>query len=188
MSDTTPEAITHWLRRAAAGDDSAMAQLAPLVYDSLRRIAARRLAQEGGASTWSPTELVNEAFVQLLGREPVDWRDRRHFYAYAATAMRNILVDTARRRTARKRGGGVAAMELEHVAAASDDAALALIRLDDALHALARVNARAARVVELRYFAGLSIADTAQALETSERSVVRDWELARALIAGLVQD
>ena len=182
MSDTTPEAITHWLRRAAAGDDSAMAQLAPLVYDSLRRIAARRLAQEGGASTWSPTELVNEAFVQLLGREPVDWRDRRHFYAYAATAMRNILVDTARRRTARKRGGGVAAMELEHVAAASDDAALALIRLDDALHALARVNARAARVVELRYFAGLSLEQTAQALGVARRTVDRDWEFARAFL------
>lgn len=187
MSDTSPEAITHWLHRAAAGDDDAMARLAPLVYDSLRRIAARRLAQEAAGSTWSPTELVNEAFVQLLGREPVDWRDRRHFYAYAATAMRNILVDAARRRSARKRGGGLPDVEIDVDAIASDDAAEALIRLDDALHALAQVNPRAARVVELRYFGGLSVIDTAHALETSERSVTRDWELARALIAGLVQ-
>ena len=152
----------------------------PLVYDELRRLAHRQLRREASGHTLGTTALVHEAYLRLAAQAPGAWRDRPHFLALAATAMRRILVDHARRHGAHKRGAGARRVPIENVESlAAEDRAELLVALDDALSRLAALDARQARVVECRFFGGLTEDETAQALGVGLRTVKRDWAKAR---------
>jgi RNA polymerase sigma factor (TIGR02999 family) len=172
--------VTHLLDAAAAGDRHAAADLLPLVYDELRKLAAARIAAEGPGQTLQATALVHEAYLRLVGgEEPRDWNGRGHFFAAAAEAMRRILVDNARRKQADKHGGDRVRVDLPEGLAAegrSDD----LVALDEALTRLEGHDPDAARLVKLRYFAGLSHQDAAEAIGISRGAADRLWALARA--------
>ena len=162
------------------GDQAALEQLIPLVHGELRRIARGCLRQERPDHTLQATALVNEAFLRLVDVRQVSWRDRAHFLAMAARLMRRILVDFARTRHAAKRGGDAVRVSLAEAHGLADRPGHDLVALDEALSALAVRDARKARVVELRFFAGLSVEETALVLEVSRDTVLRDWRLARA--------
>lgn len=172
--------ITRLLQAHHGGDREAFDALVPLVYERLRRIARGQIRRGGRGRTLDTTSLVHEAYVQLVDETGVDWQDRGHFFAISARAMRRILVDYARERTALKRGGGLPDLTLEpgrHGVAGQAEEVLAV---DRALDGLAEFNERLARVVECRYFAGMTEEETAQALGSSLRTVQRDWARARA--------
>lgn len=179
MDDPTHDELTQILARASEGDDSAVAQAASAVYEELREIAARELRGERPDQTLRTTALVNEAFIRLVGQREVEWESRRHFLGTAARAMRSILVDHARARKALKRGGDRKRAPLDDVVDAIQMEQVDLLALDEALAKLEAVAERKARVVELRYFAGLTIAETAQTLGVSTGTVENDWEFAR---------
>jgi RNA polymerase sigma factor (TIGR02999 family) len=172
--------ITALLHAHAAGESGALERLLASVYDELRRIARGRLSRERNGHTLSPTELVHEAWLKLLPVERVDWRDRAHFYAIASRAMRNVLIDYAERRGAAKRGGGAVAVTLDEGAGAIDQSLDELIALSAALGRLEEMEPRQAQVVECRFFGGLSLDETAEALGISAATVSRDWTFARA--------
>jgi RNA polymerase sigma factor (TIGR02999 family) len=179
--------ITVLLRAWRAGDPSALERLTPLVYGELRRLAYTFMRQERPDHTLQATALVNEAYLRLVDIRAVDWQDRAHFMAIAAQTMRRVLVDAARARAAEKRGGdmeradrGASGVDLDSMPAPGTDRALELCALDDALDALARMDARRAKVIELRFFGGLTVEETAEILQISPQSVMRDWKLARA--------
>jgi RNA polymerase sigma factor (TIGR02999 family) len=178
--------ITHLLRAWANGDSTALDRLTPLVYDQLRRLAHRDMRNEPTGHPLQSTALVHEAYVRLASGDTVDWRDRRHFFAVAARVMRRVLVDAARERDALKRGGGVehvnryTTIDFDTLPALSDDRSAEVCALDEALEMLARLDPRRAQVVELRFFGGLSVVETADALDVSPQTVMRDWRLARA--------
>jgi len=172
--------ITALLRAHAAGDTDALDQLLPRVYDELRSIARGRLRRERPDHTLAPTEVVHEAFLKLLPVDHVDWQNRAHFFAIASRAMRNVLVDHAARRGAAKRGGKWRSVPLDDVPAADEHTVEHLLELSEALERLAQLNERQARVVECRFFGGLSLEETAEALGTSPARVSRDWTVARA--------
>jgi RNA polymerase sigma factor (TIGR02999 family) len=162
------------------GDADAFNALLPLVERELHHIARRCLAGERSGQTLQPTALVNEAYIRLVDMQRVDWRNRAHFLAMAARVMRRVLVDAARSRRANKRGGqAVRVTFVEALPVAADDQP-ELIALDDALQALARVDARKTKVIELRFFGGLSVEETAMVLGVSADTVLRDWRLAKA--------
>jgi RNA polymerase sigma-70 factor, ECF subfamily len=175
--------ITHLLQAWASGDQVALDRLAPAVYEELRRVARRQMRREHPGNTLQTTALVNEAFLRLVGGANVAWRDRIHFFAVSAQLMRRILVDAARARMREKRGGLAPHMNLNEEMDAAPERAASLIKLNDALDALAVFDPRKARVVELRYFGGLSVEEAAEALEISPQSVMRDWRLARVWLA-----
>lgn len=175
-----PDDVTRRLNARSDATGEAGRDLPSLVYHQLKQLAHRQLRRESGEPTLSTTALVHEAWLQI-GDSGV-WQNRNHFYRYAATAMRHILVDAARRRLADKRGSGAPHIDLATCDAVVAGAAEDMIGLDRALEGLARDHAQLAEVVELRFFAGLSVADTAQVLGISERSVVRSWRMARAMI------
>ena len=177
---TTP---TELLSRAAGGDPHATSELMPLVYDELRRLAASYFRRERPGQTLQATALVHEAYVRLIGEKAHNWQNRTHFLAIAALSMRQILVQRARARRAAKRGGDPARITLDdQLMAAPGRGAdeIDLVALDAALDRLAALNERQARIVELRYFGGLSVEEAAEALEISPATVKRDWTLARA--------
>lgn len=175
------EGLTQWLVRLREGDDDALDRLLPLVYDELRRLARALLRNEKPGHTLGATALVHEAYMRLAQREIIDPKDRSHFFAIAAQAMRRVLIDHARSRGAQKRGSGQVALSLEHAGALlSDDGSSELLIIDEALERLARANPRAAQVVERRFFAGLTLEETAASLGLSTKTVQRDWILARA--------
>lgn len=182
MTDRDPAQteITSLLHAHAAGDAAALGQLLPRVYGELRRIARLRLRRERSAHTLAPTDLVHEAYLKLLPVERVDWRSRAHFFAIASRAMRNVLVDHAVRRGAAKRGAGATLLAIEDHDAAAVQPLDDLIALGEALTRLEQLDARQARVVECRFFGGLSLEETAEALDTSPATVSRDWTFARA--------
>ena len=176
---TQPSEVTQLLLAWGQGDASAHEELMPLVYDELRRLAAIHLRREREAITFQPTALVHEAFLRLVGESAIGWQNRRHFFALAAQAMRRVLVDHARARYSLKRGGGAERITLvEDASWGQEDASL--LDLEEALCALEEMDPRLARLVELRYFAGLTIEETAAAMDTSPATVKRDWTLARA--------
>lgn len=156
-------------------------RLAHLVLDDLHRIAEMAMRREHEGHTWQPTELVNEAFLRLLSGTPVSYTDRAHFFAIAAQTIRRLLVEHARRRRAAKRDAGVR-ITLDEQLVGTDGPSLDLIALDDALQGLERVAPRQARVVELRYFGGLSVEETAEVMVSSPATVKRDWSFARAFL------
>ena len=179
MLDSTATPVTELLVRWRAGDPGALQALMPLVYDEMRRLAHRYLRRERPGHTLQSTALVHEAFVRLTGNAPPQWEDRAHFFGIAAHLMRQILVEYARSRNAGKRGGAAIRLALDNVEEPSAKPDLDIVALDDALNDLARVDPQQSRVVELRFFSGLSIEDTAQVLGISESTVKRDWNTAR---------
>jgi len=180
--------LTRSLQEWSNGDASALERLTPLVYDELHRLAHQKLARLANRDVMQPSALVNEAFVRLLTGAPVDWSSRAHFYAHTAVLMRRILIDFARERQAAKRGGG-AEMYVSGFwdVASPDSPQLDFLDLNCALDELAQVDARLARVVELRYFGGLSVGETAEVLQTSDATVVRGWRTARAWLFNRLQ-
>lgn len=172
--------VTTLLQAHAAGEADALAELLPRVYEELRRIAAGRLRHERPGHTLSPTDLVHEAFLKLVPLRGLEMRERAHFHAVAARAMRQVLIDHAERRNALKRGGGLAPVTLLEDVAARDQSLDDLIALGRALESLERLDERQARVVECRFFGGLSLEETAAALGISHATVSRDWTFARA--------
>ena len=173
-------ALSHTLDGVARGDGDALDRLLPVVYAELRRLAARYLKGERAGHTLQPTALAHEAYLRLVGQRDAGWQGRSHFLGVAARAMRSVLVDHARRRKALKRGGGETPISLDATVIVAGSLPVAFDDLDRALDDLAKLSERQARVVELRYFAGLTIEETAEVLGISPVTVKRDWALARA--------
>ena len=171
--------VTELLLAWGGGDRSALDELAPLVLQELRRLARLQMRGERHNHTLQTTALVNEAFIRLIDLRRIRWQDRAHFLALSARLMRRILVDYARSRNYQKRGGSAATVTLDDVVVASPERGADLVALDDALEDLARVDARKSQVVELRFFGGLSVEETAEALQVSPETVLRDWRLAK---------
>ncbi|HEX8566884.1 MAG TPA: sigma-70 family RNA polymerase sigma factor [Pyrinomonadaceae bacterium] len=173
--------ITLLLKEWSDGRREALDALMPLIYEELRRQAARYLKKERGNHTLQTTALINEAYLKLIDQREVVWQNRAHFFAIAAQAMRRILVDYARERHREKRGGAAENLPLdEALTIVSPEKSVDLVALDDALNRLAKFDARQARIVELRYFSGLSIDETAEILGVSNVTVRRDWDLAKS--------
>jgi RNA polymerase sigma factor (TIGR02999 family) len=181
-----PSPVTRRLREVRAGEDGAFEGLISLLYDDLRLLAARHLDRDAAHRTLSPTGLVHEAYLRLARRDGLDWEDRSHFFAACSVVMRNIVIDFARSRSARKRGGNAVRLTLLEEEIAIDDQAEELLALDRALDRLAPYGERLRRVVECRFFAGLTEPESAEALGVSERTVRRDWVKARALLSELL--
>lgn len=182
--DSAPRDITGLLLAWRAGDQGAKDQLMRLVYDELKRQAARAMRHEDVAHTLQPTALVNEAYLRLVDQTRIEWRNRAQFFGVAAEVMRRILVDHARNRLAEKRGGGVAPVSLNDALHAGGQSGgvdgMEVLLLHEAIERLSVFDPVQARIIELRYFAGLSIEDTADALGTSISTVKREWKIARA--------
>jgi RNA polymerase sigma factor (TIGR02999 family) len=172
--------ITRLLHACADGDDQAFQQLIPLVYGELRRIARRQLRRDRQSWTLNTTGLVHEAYLKLVDHTQLEWRNRSHFYAVAARAMRQVVVDSARKRCTRRRGWNTLHLALDQADPAVASQAEVFVALDQALENLAVIDERLVRVVECRFFAGYSESETAEALATSLRTVQRDWKRARA--------
>ena len=177
---TETEGVTELLRGWSAGDDEAGARLISLIYDELRRLAGKQLAMERPDHTLQPTALVHEAYLRLVDQERVQWKNRAQFLGVAAQVMRRILVDYARAHMAAKRGGGAECLSLDDVEIPIQCRAAEVLALDAALSELARVDERKSRVVELRFFGGLSVEETAGAMEINPATVRRDWTFAKA--------
>jgi RNA polymerase sigma factor (TIGR02999 family) len=172
--------VTRLLAEWADGDRNALEQLTPLVHAELRRLAARQLRNEAPGHTLQPTALVNEAFLRLCGSAPAEWKDRAHFFGVCAGMMRHILTDHARARLRAKRGAGAIHVPLDEALTVVRDERVDHAALDDALRALEAVDPRKGRIVELRYFAGLGIEETAALLNLSAMTVRREWTRAKA--------
>lgn len=179
MTSST-ENVTRLLSAWQAGDEEALERLLPLVYDDLRRIADRRLAGERAGHTLQATALVHEAYLRLVDHDRIQWQGRAHFLALAATTMRRILVDHARKQRAAKRGGDAVTLTLDEDLAGGREPEVDLVALDQALERLAAEEPRQARVVELRFFGGLTVRETAEVLDVSPATVKLDWSVARA--------
>jgi len=172
--------VTQLLIDWSNGDENALQQLIPLVHEELRRVARRHMAHERAEHTLQATALVNEAYMRLVDVQRVKWQNRAHFFAMSARLMRRILVDFARSRRYQKRGGGAQKVTLDEALVVSPEPGSDLVRLDEVLTALAAVDSRKAQVVEMRFFGGLSVEETAEALHVSRDTVMRDWKLAKA--------
>jgi RNA polymerase sigma-70 factor (ECF subfamily) len=180
MTKPSPHEVTQLLQAWSNGDQEALDKLAPLVYEELHRLARRYMSHERPGHTLQTTALVNEAYLRIVNWKNVRWQNRAHFFAVAAQMMRRILVDFARARTYEKRGGQARRVSLSEAANVSGERGEDLIALDDALQSLARLDPRKSRIVELRFFGGLSVEETAEVLKISTRTVMRDWGLAQA--------
>ena len=177
--DQSSHEVTQLLRDWSGGDIDAAERLMPLVYEELRRLARNYLRRERSDHTLQPTALVNEAYLKLVDQSRVSWQDRHHFYGIAAQMMRRILVDHARAHAAEKRGGPLGKVSLEEANVPTGERAAELVELDDALQKLTEVFPRKGRVVELRFFGGFSVEETAQILSVSDKTVMREWESAK---------
>jgi RNA polymerase sigma-70 factor (ECF subfamily) len=177
---TTPGQVRALLDDLQKGDPAAASRLLPLVYRELRRLAAHYMRGEKPGQTIQPTELVHEAYLRLVGQERIEWQGKTHFLAVAATLMRRILVDRARRKMAERHGGGREKIELQEALVFSPEKSKDMIALDDALKRLEEMSPRQGRVVELRFFGGLEMEDIAKLEGVSLRTVKQDWSLARA--------
>lgn len=178
----TPEEVTALLQGAGSGDRETLDRLLPLVYEELRRVARVHLATERAGHTLNTTALVHETYLKLVDQTRVAWADRAHFFAVASIAMRRILVDHARRRSTKKRGGDHIRVPLDATELSVEDRAHALIELDQALNRLAEVDKRLCRVVECRFFGGLTEEEAAEVLGVSSRTVRSDWAIAKGLL------
>jgi RNA polymerase sigma factor (TIGR02999 family) len=181
MPDQQPStSVTVLLAKARSGDSSALADVFPLIYDELRRLAQQQLRREPDGHTLSPTALVHEAYMRLIDYSRLEWTGRAHFMAVASTAMRRILVDHARGHRSAKRGGMLKRVNIEDVELGTEDRAELLIAIDDALGRLKEIDARQAQVVECRFFGGMTEEETAEALGMGLRTVKRDWAKAKS--------
>jgi len=175
-----PRDITRLLVAWNNGDEAALEELTPLVYEELHRLARRYMGRERSGHTLQTSALVNEAYLRLIDWKNVRWQNRAHFFAVSAQLMRRILVDFARANAYAKRGGGALHLDLDEVAVVSPDPGTDIVALDEALTSLAALSPRQSQVVELRFFGGLSLEETAEVLKVSVGTVRRDWSLARA--------
>ncbi|MFN0122415.1 MAG: sigma-70 family RNA polymerase sigma factor [Blastocatellia bacterium] len=178
--DTSLQPISQLLQRWSQGDRAALDELTPMVYDELHRIAHRYIAQQAPGHTLQTTALLHEAYLRLVGQEEKHWENRAHFFGVAAQAMRHILVDHARTNLRAKRGGGAVRLSLDEALTLGPQQSAELVALHDALTELAKFDERQCRVVELRFFGGLTEPDIAAVLQISQRTVSSDWRLARA--------
>ena len=180
MGSPANHEVTRLLKAWSAGDEEVLEKLMPLVYRQLHQIAKRYMGRERSGHTLQTTALVNEAYLRLVDCAEVDWQDRAHFFAISANLMRRILIDFARSRGYLKRGGDAVHIPLDEIPSAGDKAAgVDLVALDDALNALAAVDQRKSKIVELKFFGGLSVEETAEVLHVSTDTVMRDWRLAK---------
>jgi RNA polymerase sigma factor (TIGR02999 family) len=180
MTSPTPGTVTRLLEAARGGDRDALATLLPVVYDELRRLAAGYMRHERSDHTLQPTALVHEAYVRLVGETDLAWQNRAHFFGMAAQAMRSILVDHARAHAALKREGGRVKVAVSEEMVASAEPAIDFLALDEALRRLALMDEQQARIVELRFFAGLTVEETSEVMRLSPTTVKREWRTARA--------
>ena len=180
LSPSKPHEITELLEQWSGGNQAALDQLYPLVYEELRRLARSYMRREPKGHTLQTTALINEAYVRLVDQHSVRWQNRSHFFAISAQIMRRILVDHARQHLQAKRGGGAKRISLDEVMIVAKERSEEVLMLDEALANLARLDPRRSQVVELRYFAGLNNSEIASVLKISENTVMRDWNLARA--------
>ncbi|WP_204101513.1 sigma-70 family RNA polymerase sigma factor [Occallatibacter savannae] len=179
MAAIPPQPVTELLARWSKGDADAQEALIPLVYEELRRIARRSLSSQSAGHTLQPTALVHEAYLRLAKNQPVEWQNRAHFFALAARMMRQILVDHARKHAALKRGSNPITVAADDLPASSTAPNLDLMALDDAMERLAKLDPRQCRIVELRFFGGLSIDETAEVEKISPATTKREWATAR---------
>lgn len=184
MGEESLPGVTTLLQQAQGGDRSALDELLPLVYKELKRIAGRQLANERRGHTLQATALVHEAYLRLVDQHSVDWRNRAHFFSIAAEMMRRILVNHAINRRAQKRGSGETLLSLDEAVKLPDKQELDLILLDETLNRLAELDPMQARIVELRFFAGLSNEEVAAVLNVSDSTVKREWRSAKAWLAA----
>ena len=184
----TSSPVTEWLVAWSAGDETALERLVPVVHAELRRLARREMRRERAGHTLQTTALVNEAYLRLVDVSGVTWASRAHFFAMSARIMRRILIDHARSRRYLKRGGGTRVVSFEEGLTVADEGGADLVALDDALKALARLDERKSRVVELRFFGGLSVEETAAALGVSESTVLREWRFAKSWLLKELAD
>ena len=180
MTGPSGSDITQLLRAWNGGDESALEKLMPIVYGELHRMARRYMAHESPDHTLQTSALVNEAYLRLVDAANANWQNRVHFFAVSAQAMRRILVDWARSRGALKRGGDVRPLQLDDALAVTEEQPVGLVALDDALKALAAMDPRKSQVVELHFFGGLNLEETAEVLKVSSDTVLRDWKLAKS--------
>jgi RNA polymerase sigma factor (TIGR02999 family) len=178
-ADVPSHDVTRLLVRWKDGDEAALQQLVPIVHEELRRLARRQMARERPGHTLQPTALVNEAYLRLVNLKQIQWQDRAHFFAMGARLMRRVLVDFARSHGYQKRGGGATPVSFTEALDVAEGQATDVVALNDALEALADVDERKCRVVELRYFGGLSVEETAEVLNVSRETVKRDWTFAK---------
>jgi RNA polymerase sigma factor (TIGR02999 family) len=181
-----PSPVTQLIAAVRAGEGDAIDRLFEVVYEDLKRRAHAQLS--GSARTLDTTALVHEAYLKLSGSARRDWVDAQHFFRVAARAMRQIVIDRARSRLRAKRGGGQVLVDLDRIEVGADSAAEQIVALDDAISRLSRQDPRLAAVVELRFFGGMSVEETARSLDVSERTVKRDWRLARAFLHGVLTE
>jgi RNA polymerase sigma factor (TIGR02999 family) len=180
--------VTRMLRAASEGDSKASADLLPLVYDELRRLARSQMAKTPPGNTLQPTALVHEAYMRLVGSDEPGWDNRGHFFAAAAKAMRQILVEQARRKGSQKRGGGRKRVDVDDVEPVIDPPSADMLALHEALEQLEQVDPRQGEIVMLRYFAGLTTEEAAAALGISTRTVEREWRFARSYLSSQLAD
>ena len=180
MTTPSPQEVTRLLIKWGQGDEAALEQLIPLVHEELRRLARLQMGRERPGHTLQASALVNEAYLRLIDVHQIQWQNRTHFLAMSARLMRRILVDFARSKGYRKRGGGAQRVTFDEALVVSNERGGELVALDDALVALAAVDPRKSQVVEMRFFGGLSVEETAEALHVSVDTVMRDWKLAKA--------
>jgi len=179
MAAVSPHSVTNLLLAWNKGDEAALENLIPIIHQELRRIAKHYLNRERSGHTLETSGLVNEAYLRLVGMEKVPWQNRAHFFAVTARLMRRILVDHARSHQYQKRSGAFRKVSLDEALVVSQDRSSELVALDDALNALSKIDPRKAQVVELRFFGGLSVNETAEVLKVSRETVIRDWKLAK---------
>ncbi len=179
MTEVSQHEVTQLLRAWSEGDEAALNRLIPLVHGELRQLAHRYMAQERPDHTLQTTALINEAYIRLIDYRQRPWQNRAHLFAISAQLMRRILVDFARSRGSRKRGGGAQRVSLDEALVVSPELGEDLMALDDALKTLAEVDSRKSQVVELRFFGGLSAKESAEVLKVSEDTILRDWRLAK---------
>jgi RNA polymerase sigma-70 factor, ECF subfamily len=180
MNAESPNEITLLLHAWGQGDELALEQLMPLVYEELRKMAKQYMQSQRSDHTLQPTALIHEVYVKLAGQQEQNWKNRAHFFGVAAQAMRHILVDYVRHRSYQKRGGQTYRVELDESVIVSNERAAGLVELDEALTRLAEFDERKSRVVELKYFGGLSNEEIAEVLNVTTKTIIRDWQFARS--------
>ncbi|MEN3327404.1 MAG: hypothetical protein V7638_2211 [Acidobacteriota bacterium] len=188
MPTPSPQEVTQLLADWAKGDQSAVDKLFPLVHSELRRIAQRQMSQERPGHTLQATALVNEAYLKLAGQQGFDWQNRAHFFAVCAQVMRHILIDHARAHARDKRGGGAVKVSLNDALVVAEDQASHFIALDEALRTLERLDPQKGKIVELRYFGGLSVEEVGEVMNISPRTVRREWQRAKAWLYRMMTE
>jgi len=186
--EPSSQEVTGLLLDWSNGDQAAFDRLLPLVYHELRQMARRYMARQNPGHTLQTTALIHEAYLKLVEQKDKQWQNRAHFFGVAAQAMRHILVDYARAKQTEKHGGGARAVALDEALTVSQERTAELVALDDALQELAKFDPRKCQVVELRFFGGLSVAETAEVLKVSEITVLRDWSMAKAWLHRTLSD